>query len=170
MSRIVLTFGLISGAISSLWLIVMVPLVDSIGFESSTVLGYTSFVASFLLVFFGIRAYRERVAGGTLTFGRAVQVGLLITLTSCVCYVITWEVIYFTVAPDFVDRYAAYTIEQLKASGGTPAEIAKTATDMAAFKEMYANPLINAGLTLLEPLPIGLLVTLVSAAALRKQA
>ena len=37
------------------------------------------FVFSILLVFFGIRSYREN-AGGLISFGRAVAVGILITL------------------------------------------------------------------------------------------
>lgn len=40
---------------------------------------------------------------------------------------------------------------------------------MEEFKEMYKNPLINVALTLLEPLPVGLLFTLVSAGVLRRK-
>jgi hypothetical protein len=34
---------------------------------------------------------------------------------------------------------------------------------------MLDNPLINAAMTLLEPLPVGLLISLISAAILRRQ-
>jgi hypothetical protein len=34
---------------------------------------------------------------------------------------------------------------------------------------MYKNPLINVAMTFIEPFPVGLLVTLVSAAILRKR-
>jgi hypothetical protein len=37
-------------------------------------------------------------------------------------------------------------------------------------KAMYANPLYNTAMTFMEPFPVGLLVTLISAAALRKKA
>ena len=38
-------------------------------------------------------------------FGTAFGVGLLITLISCVFYVVTWEVIYFNFMPDFMDKW-----------------------------------------------------------------
>ncbi|MEA3245348.1 MAG: DUF4199 family protein, partial [Gemmatimonadota bacterium] len=72
MKRIVLTFGLISGGILSLMMLATLPFIDRIGFDNSEVIGYTSMVAGFLMVFFGIRSYREQVGGGSITFGRGV--------------------------------------------------------------------------------------------------
>jgi hypothetical protein len=46
-------------------------------------------VLSALLVFFGVRSYRENAAGGRLTFGPGFAVGILITLISSACYVRT---------------------------------------------------------------------------------
>jgi len=167
MKRIVLTFGLISGAIASLLMLLQIPLIDRVGFERMEVVGYTAIIASMLLVFFGIRAYREH-AGGVVTFGRAFTVGILITLVSCACYVATWQVVYFNFAPDFMDRYSAYAIERVRASGASQSEIDATARRMRDFKELYDKPLVNAAFTFMEPFPIGLLVTLVSAAVLRR--
>jgi hypothetical protein len=91
MKRIVITFGLISGGISALMMFAILPLVSRVSYESLTVLGYTVFVASFLMVFFGIRSYRDTVGGGAITFGKAFTVGILITLLSCAIYVISWD-------------------------------------------------------------------------------
>src|SRR6516164_2969572 len=90
--KTILTFGLISGAVSSAMMIAAAPFHDRIGFDRSAVLGYTTIVLSFLLVFFGIRSYRDNVSGGRITFAKAFGVGLGIMLISCLCYVITWEV------------------------------------------------------------------------------
>jgi hypothetical protein len=169
MKKTVLTFGLISGAVSSLMMLLTVPFLDRIGFERGEVIGYTTIVASFLLVFFGIRSYRDNVAGGSLTFGRALIVGILITLVSSACYVATWQVIYYKFAPDFLDKYAAYTVERLRASRASQQEIDASTRKMQSLKELYANPLANVAFTFLEPFPIGLGVTLVSAAVLRKK-
>jgi hypothetical protein len=40
---------------------------------------------------------------------------------------------------------------------------------MKKYKELYANPLITAALTFTEPFPIGLVITLISAAVLRRK-
>ena len=61
-------------------------------------------VLAFLLIYFGIRSYRDNVAGGTVRFGRAFAVGALIATVASVCYVATWEVIYFNFAPDFAAK------------------------------------------------------------------
>src|SRR5207244_4446763 len=113
-------------------------------------------------------AYREQT-GGPLTFGRAFSVGILITLISCACYVATWEVIYFKLRPNFSEQYANYAVERARAAGATPAAVEETRRQMAEFKKLYDNPVINAGMTFVEPFPIGLVITLISAAVLRRK-
>jgi hypothetical protein len=167
MKKTVLTFGLISGAITSAMMFATVPLIGRVSFDRLEILGYTTIIISLLMVFFGVRSYRENVAGGTITFGKAFKVGLLITLVSCAMYVIAWQIIYYTLAPDFVDKYASYMIEKARAAGATQEELNKQLQDMKGFVELYKNPLINIAITLIEPLPIGLLVTLISALLLR---
>src|SRR5689334_15794591 len=101
MKKTVLTFGLISGAVSSAMMIATVPFADAIGWDKGAIIGYTSIVLSALVVFFGVRSYRENVNNGRVGFGRAFAAGLLIAIISCLCYVATWEVLYFKVMPDF---------------------------------------------------------------------
>jgi hypothetical protein len=170
MKKTVVTFGLLSGVLSSLMMLLTVPFLDQIGFDHGEVFGYTAIVLSFLLVFFGVRSYRENVGGGTLTFGRGFTVGILITLVSCVFYVVTWEIIYFKLAPGFADKYSAYAIEKARASGASQQKIDETARQMQTFKQLYDRPLVNAAITFVEPFPIGLVVTLISAAVLRRRA
>jgi hypothetical protein len=169
MRRIVLTFGLIAGAILSAMMLLTLPFQDKIGFDNGAIIGYTTMVLAFLMVFFGVRSYRDHVANGTVTFGRAFIVGLMITAIASVCYVATWEVIYYKLAPDFGDKYAAYSVEKAKQSGATEAQIAERTKQMAEFKEMYKNPLVNIAYTLLEPLPVGLVFTLVTAGVLSRK-
>jgi hypothetical protein len=166
MKKNILTFGLISGAISSLMMVATVPFADRIGFDKGAVIGYTAIVLSFLLVFFGIRSYRDN---GQITFTKAFAVGISITLISCICYVVTWEVLYFHFLPGFMDKYGAHMIEKLKASGAGPAAIQAQLQQVKRYKEMYDDPLLNAAMTFIEPFPIGLVITLISAAVLRRK-
>jgi hypothetical protein len=168
MKKIILTFGLISGAFSSLMMVATMPFADKIGFDRAEVLGYTTIVLSFLLVFFGIRSYRDNAGNGQITFSKAFAVGISITLITCVCYVVTWEILYFNFMHDFMDKYGAYMVEKLRASGATAAAIQAQVQQVKKYKELYENPLINAAMTFIEPLPVGLAVTLISAAVLRK--
>jgi hypothetical protein len=167
MKKTILVFGLISGAISSLMMIATMPFAERIGFDKGEFVGYTIIVLSFLLVFFGIRSYRDDVAGGQISFAKAFAVGISITLISCICYVITWEVLYFHFLPGFMDKYGAYMVQKLQASGASAEAIQAKARELKEYKQMYDNPLVNAAITFIEPFPIGLLVTLISAAVLR---
>jgi len=126
-------------------------------------------VLAFLMIYFGVRSYRDNVADGHITFGRAFQVGFLIMAVASVCYVATWQVVYYKFMPDFTDKYAAYEVAKAKQSGATDAQIAEKAKQMAEFKEMYRNPLVNVALTFLEPLPVGLVFTLVTAGVLSRK-
>jgi Protein of unknown function (DUF4199) len=169
MRKIVLTFGLIAGAILSAMMLITLPFHDQIGFDRGAIVGYTTMVLAFLMVFFGVRSYRDNVAGGSVTFARAFIVGLMITAVASVCYVATWELVGYKLAPDYLDKYAAYSVEKARKSGATDAQIAAKTKEMAEFKEMYKNPLVNIAYTLLEPLPVGLLFTLVAAGVLSRK-
>ena len=63
MKKTVLTFGLISGLIISVLMGGSLLLADKIGSGHSMALGYTIMVASFLLIYFGIRSYRDNTLG-----------------------------------------------------------------------------------------------------------
>lgn len=171
MRKIVLTFGLISGAILGGMMAVTVPLHynGTIGMTGGLILGYSTMVLAFLMVVFGIRTYRENIGGGSITFGRAFQVGILITLIGSLCYVVAWEIIYFNFLPDFADKYAAASIAEMTKKGASATELAAAQKEMDNFKVMYKNPLYNVAMTFVEVFPPGLIITLLAAAFLRRK-
>src|SRR5689334_3047896 len=126
MKKTVFVFGVASGLVSSTLMLLTVPFMHQIGYDRGLVVGYTAIVAAFLVVFFGVRSYREQQAGGGLTFGRAFSVGILIVLISCAFYVATWELVYFKLSPDFMDNWTAHAVEQARASGASQAKIDET--------------------------------------------
>ncbi len=169
MKKTILTFGLISGAITSLMMAITVPFAHRISNNQAMVIGYTTMLLSFSLVFFGIRSYRDNFGNGQITFAKAFAVGICISLISCIFYVATWEIIYFNFMPDFMDQYGAHAIEKLRASGASAAAVQAKIVEMDKFKEQYKNPFFNAAVTFVEPFPVGLVVTLISAAILRRR-
>lgn len=170
MKKIVLTFGLISGAISAGLMMGTVRFIDQIGFDRGVIVGYTAIVLSFLLVFFGIRSYRENVGDGYISFGRAFQVGILIALISSLIYIVTWEIVFQNWLYDFPEKYTSYVLEQARASGASAEEIARQREEWNNTWALYrGNILVRAAYTFLEPFPVGLLITLISAVILRKR-
>lgn len=163
MKKVTITYGLISGAISAVLMICTALVAHKISYDKSMFIGYAGMVLSFLFIYFGMVSYRDNYNGGTISFGKALKPGFLIMLISCLCYTVAWLIVHHTMMPDFMDKYVAHQIEAMRKKGASEAAIAKASADMAYYSELYKNPLIEAGMTILEPLPVGLVVTLVSA-------
>jgi hypothetical protein len=168
MKKIVWTFGLLSGAIMAAFMSATLPFANAFD-EHSLIIGYAGIVAGFLLVYFGVRSYRDNVLGGSIGFGRAFTVGLLIAAIGSLCYVAAWEVMYFKFMPDFYSKYGQSAVEQARKSGKSEAEIAKTRASMDAMAKSAENPMWVAATTFVEPFPVGLVVALVSAGILRRR-
>jgi len=169
MKKTVLTYGFISGAIAVALMLAHLSFFDSLHGSKGLIVGYTGIILSSLLVFFGVRSYRENVGGGKISFGRGLAVGVQIALISATCYVATWQLIYFKFAPEFAQKCLAGPIEELKASGAEQDEINAAQTQLVEFKKLYDKPLMNALITYIEPFPVGLAMTLISAAILRRK-
>ena len=170
MKRIVLKFGLIAGGIFVAMMVTTMPFADQIGFQYGEIIGYTTLLVAFAFVFIGIRSYRENVGKGYITFGRAFKVGILITVIASLCYVISWQIVYFGFVPDFGEKYSQYLIEKSRAEGASPEQIANEVAEMQRFWAIYKNPVYNFLITFfVEPFPMGLVITLISSAILRKR-
>ena len=168
MKKTVLTFGLIAGLIISVLMNASLLLANKIG-SHSMALGYTIMVASFLLIYFGIRSYRDNNLAGQISFGRAFTCGILITLITTVFYVVSWEIIFFNFIPHFMDGYFAAQIHKVQSAGLDPATTAAKIAAIQHSQQLYQNPFVNAAYTFIEPLPVGLIITLISAAILRRK-
>jgi hypothetical protein len=168
MRRVILTFGLIAGAILSAMLLLTLPFQDQLGIDQGAIIGYTTMVLAFLLIYFGVRSYRDTVAGGTIRFGRAFLVGAGIATVASLCYVVTWEAIYARNGAEFTAKYTAHELEKARKAGATEAELASKRAELDKFVEMYKNPVMNVAITFLEPLPVALVIALVSAGVLSR--
>ncbi len=170
MNKTILTYGLLSGAVAAtLMLCTAFYLQSSQDTSNSALIGYAGILLSMLIVFFGVRSYREYDAGDRWGFGKAFQTGLLMTLISCACYVVAWMLVYEFVMPDFMEKYIEQHLAQMRSSGVSEEQIQQQAAEMEMYREMYKNPFKRAALTFLEPFPMGLVTTLVSAFVLRKK-
>jgi len=167
MTRVIWKYGLLAGVILAVLMFLTIPFVDTIG-DMGIVLGYTTMLIGFMMIIFGIRAYRDGEGGGEISFGRAFLIGLAITVIGSLCYVASWEVMSRKYMPDFADKYSARIMAKARAEGMPAAELAATQKKMDDFAISYKNPWYRMPLTLLEPLPVGLILSLVAAGVLRR--
>jgi hypothetical protein len=172
MKRIVLIYGLIAGAIVSAFMstsmIIMSKDPNAEHGAGAMVVGYLSMLISFAFIFVAIKAYRDKQNGGLVSFGKAFRIGLYISLIASTIYVITWAGVYHTWLPNFMENYCAAEIRNAQASLSGPALQAKI-SEINKAKELYATPLGFTLFTYAEILPVGLIVSLVSALILKRR-
>ena len=174
MRKVVLTFGLIAGAVISVYMVIQMSLWAKgvISFDAGYVVGYAGMVIALSMVFFGIKSYRDNYLNGAIKFLKGLQVGLLISLVASLMYAATWEVYYQTndeIRNTFMDKYTDHLISKMKNEGASQAEMDQKTKEMTDMKEMYQNPLIRFVMTLAEIFPVGILITLLSAAILKRR-
>ncbi len=169
MKRAVLTFGLISAALSIAVVAATVHFIAAGTHREADLIGYTAIVLSALLVFFGIRSYREGAGDGRLAFGRGVAVGVMITAVSSVCYVAAFQLAYFELVPGLGDKYAACMVDRARASGADERKLDEAARQAQQMKQMLDRPLTNAAVSFAETFPLGVVASLISAAILRRK-
>ena len=174
MRKVILKFGLLAGAIISVLMVLSMVLLDKgvLNFDNSELVGYATMVIALSMVFIGIKSYRDNYQNGTIKFGKGLQIGLLITLIASLMYAATWETYYQTnpdIQASFMDKYTEHYLSKMKEKGASPVEIEQQAKKMAGMKEMYKNPMLRFGITLMEILPVGIIIALISAAVLRRK-
>jgi hypothetical protein len=167
MWRKIFSFGSVAGLIVGGFLFGVGTLGSHDMGTSGVVFGYLSMLVALTAVFLGVKNYRDVDLGGVIGFWHAFGVGLAMSLVATVFYVVAWEGVLAVTNSDFIGQYANMLIEQEKAKGASAEAMAKLIREMDELKTMYANPLTRAGMTALEFLPVGLLVSLMTAALLR---
>ncbi|MFA6262252.1 MAG: DUF4199 domain-containing protein [Bacteroidia bacterium] len=175
MKRNSLVFGVISGAIISTFMAISMAVMscssgDMEGSGTSMVIGFSAMAVAFFFIFVGIKNFRDKQNGGTITFGKGFLLGLWISLIASTMYVITWGVEFHFFMPDFIDKYSDMQVKQLRDSGMTGAALDEAIKGIETNSYNYKhNPLVFAAFTYMEILPVGIIITLISALILKRK-
>lgn len=154
MKKVILTYGLIAGIFVSAMMLLSLSFKDSFNLTTGMIYGYATMLMAFSMIFVAVRQYRNKFLGGSISFGKAFLIGLGITLIAAIFYVITWEIEFRFFIPGFIDEFAKSIPDPKEA---------------AAYVEQYKNPLFRIPITFMEIIPVGLLISLICAAVLRKR-
>jgi hypothetical protein len=163
MLRLILTYGVLSGLV--------VEAATLFGIAAGTEsgigvwLGYLVMLAALTLVFAGVKKYRDDLPDGRITFLKALGVGLGIAGVANVIYVLGWEIYLAVTQYRFIDDYSAALLA--KHAKDAPEALAKVTAQVAEMRKLYANPISRMGVTFIEMAPVGVGVSILSAALLR---
>jgi hypothetical protein len=171
MKRNILVFGSISGIIvGTLMALSLFWANQGHDIKEGMLLGYASMVIALSLIYVGVRNFRDKYNEGTISFAKAMKLALGITLIASTIYVVVWMVEFYVFIPDFMDKYTASHIQQVKSSGLSPAALQKQVADMEGMRDAYDhNPLVVILYSYLEIVPVGLIISLITALLLKRK-
>jgi uncharacterized protein DUF4199 len=168
MLKTILTWGLVAGLVVGIPMFaITLTLQGHIGGSYGMLVGYLTMLVALSAVFVGVKRYRDIELGGVIGFWPAFGVGLGISIVAGILYVLAWEVTQSFLPMDFGAAYAKEYIEQQQAAGVSGEALAKITAEMDAFTRNYHNPAFRLPMTFIEIFPVGVLVSLVTAALLR---
>lgn len=170
MFRTILLWGTVAGLIvGSILFGTTVAMADdppSMGIGMA--IGYASMLIALSAIFVGVKRHRDDALGGVIRFWPAFGMGLGISVVAGVFYVLAWETTLAVTGLDYGAKFAEHLIAQRRAEGASAAELAQITAEMKAFSVQYADPLYRMPMTFTEIFPVGVLVSLISAALLRR--
>jgi hypothetical protein len=174
MKKVVLTFGLIAGFIIAGLVWIQATLVEkgAIGFERLEFVGYASMLIALTMVFFGIKSYRDNYADGKLRFWKGVQVGVLISLIAGLLYwggAISYGLTHPGFDERFMQKFTELKVGQLQQQGAPQEQIDKAKAEVEMMQGLFKSPILFFLICMVEILPVGVIVTLVSAGLLRRR-
>ena len=173
MTRTIIVFGLIAGAGMVLlqWIIYPLCYRGYITFDNSTYIGYAGMLIVFSMVFFGIKSYRDNQGRGSVSFWKAFQIGILITLLASLIHGVG-GMAYNLVNPDFkqffLEKFTEYELGKLT-QPVDPAAREAVSKQVDLVRTIYENPILDLLFSVLMILPAGLIVTVISALLLRRK-
>jgi len=167
MTNIIFLFGTIAGliVIGGMIAVIVASGGNADMSSHSLLVGYLIMLVALSMIFFGVKRYRDQELGGVIKFLPAFLMGVGISVVAGVIYVLVWEVYLAATNFVFVDAFAKAMVDAARAKGGEALSAAiKESED---FKVQYADPLFRMPMTFIEIFPVGVFISLISAALLR---
>ena len=166
MKKLILTYGSLSGIVISA-MVLLTFTVFSPNMKYGELIGYSTMIIAFSTIYIGIKSHRDNHLNGNINFGQALKIGVGICLVASFFYITLWLIMSETIAKDFMTNYFQQSIDQIKDSNLSEAEMTVKIDDIKGFQEMYKNPFVKIGMTFLEIFPVGFLISLISAFLLK---
>lgn len=171
MQRIIWLYGIIAGVFLGGFLLIGFALSSGNGnLGISEVVGYLSMLIAMSLVVVGIKRIRDRHLNGTISFGKAFMIGMYIVLIANVIYSGAWTVYTQVSDSNFYAEYYEMQKQKMEEEGIDEEAIDMMDAEAQKMLKLMENPFMIFGFTFItELLPVGFLVSLISALILKRK-
>lgn len=172
MKSTILRYGLYAAIFETVffilyWLVFKVQITPE-NCHTQEVIGYLEILVSLSFVYFGVRYYRDMVNNHVVTFGKALAIGLLISLVPAVVFGLLDHLYSAVIDPNFLEKWSAIQIAELKRTTPAPelpAKLKKLNEDIT----LYKNPFLGWLVMFSSVMAMGVIVSIVSALILKRK-
>lgn len=121
--------------------------IDNLSSSTNTIIGYISIFLSLSFIYLGLKHYRDQINNGKLSLGKAIIIGILISLLAGLGIAIADFIYTAFINPDFFINYEKELIKQGKSD-----EIIKMTSTSAALFMLALTTVIGFIITLISSL------------------
>lgn len=168
MKNTVLKYGFYSFVTALIVFYLALTFGKGMDFSTQEVLGYSSMVVSLIFVFFGIKHFRDSVNNGKVSFGKALGIGILISLFAGLGFGIIDYIYTSVINPNFTTEYLAKSLETMEATL-SPEEFKIKSEELTKTMTEYGGSGFMAALMFVTVLLVGFVISLISALILQRK-
>lgn len=133
------------------------------------IFGYSAMVLTMTATWFAIRHARSQQAG-PFSFSRGLGIGVGVSAVASLLFGLVTYAFYWIVGDAFVQKMWDHYDSQIRNSGAAAASIARQLAEMEQMRPLFYNYAFQAALMFATLFLIGLAISVVSAAILRRAA
>ncbi|WP_431132673.1 DUF4199 domain-containing protein [Psychroserpens mesophilus] len=168
MKQTVLKYGLYGFIIAILLFLVALVFGKELNYSSQEIIGYATMVASLSFVFFGIKHYRDNVNNGLVTFGKALLIGVLISVLVGLGIGIADYIYTKVINPNFSQEFLETSISNLETTVSGK-ELESKKKELITYMNNYGSSEFLAFIMFSTVLIIGFIISLISALILQRK-
>ncbi|TBN01864.1 DUF4199 domain-containing protein [Hyunsoonleella flava] len=112
MKQTVLKYGSYGALVGFLIFVIHLALGKDLDFGTLEILGYLSIFVSLSFIYFGIKHYRDKVNNGTVYLGKAILIGVLISVLVGIGIGVADYIYTQYINPDFFEDYTQMLIKE----------------------------------------------------------
>lgn len=127
--------------------------------------GYVFYIIQAVLLFVLIKAYRDNVKQGVISYGQAVASGIIISLYTAIIYASFIYVLYAFIDPGLINKQLAF-VEGTFIKAGVPQKFIESGLEM---QKKFLQPAIYAPTKLVTNFFGGLILTLIISIFIKKE-
>ena len=144
---------------------------DEPNIATGEVVGYISMILSLLVIFFGIKTYRDKELNGVINYWQGLKAGLAIDFIASLMFGVYSYILLKFIMPEFVQEYYQFQIDKIKNSGKAQEQIASEIAHMEIYMthHIYSTMEFQSFIMFATVFIIGLIIAIFSAAILYKR-